>query len=68
MDEGAIVPLEPLLQEVLAGGPGRLLGVELEREKDGLVYEVELLGPDGRVWEYEFDARTGELLEQKIER
>lgn len=45
----------------------QVLDVELEREEDGYRYEIETLGPDGKVMEYEIDAVSGELLEREIE-
>lgn len=60
--EGAIMPLERLLPAVRAQAPGELLEIELEDEGGRLVYEVEVIGPDGRVVELLFDARSGEFL------
>ncbi|WP_408633618.1 PepSY domain-containing protein [Pseudomonas massiliensis] len=63
---GAILPLESLLDKALAGYPGGvLLEAELEQEHGGYRYEFEILLPDGRVRELEFNAVTGDLLEDK---
>lgn len=42
---------------------GRAIEVELEADDDPPTYEVEWLTPRNDVLEFEFDARTGELLE-----
>ena len=41
---------------------GQILEVELEQEKGQIEYEVEMIGPQGQVVEFEFDATNGELL------
>lgn len=40
---------------------GRLLEAELESRRDRYVYELKILGEDGVVREFEYDARSGEL-------
>lgn len=63
---GTILSLETLLNKALAGYPGgTLLEAELEQEHGGYRYEFEILLPDGRVRELEFNAVTGDLLEDK---
>jgi len=64
--EGRYVPLASLLDWIEARYHGRVIEVELE-EDDGEppTYEIEWLTPQGRVVEFEFDARTGELLERE---
>ncbi len=61
--EGRILPLERILEQQRRDRPGRILEVELEREDGNLVYELELLDADGRVWELYYDAVSGRLLE-----
>lgn len=41
---------------------GRVLEVDLEDEDGALIYEVDLLTPDGHKIEFEFDARSGALI------
>ncbi len=67
VDEGQILPLESLLEQVRTERPGRVLEVELEEKRHGLIYEIEILDAEGRVWELKYDARTGELLEHEQE-
>jgi uncharacterized membrane protein YkoI len=61
---GEALPLDAILARLPLREGERLIEVELERE-DGLwVYELEFLGPDGRVRELEVDARTATVLEE----
>lgn len=62
-DSGQILPLEQIIERARARQPGEILETELERKRGGYVYEIEILGSDGWVWEMKFDARTGELIE-----
>ncbi len=61
--EGRIVALGDIVAEILARWPGRIIETELERDGSRYVYEIELLGDDGHVYEFEYDARTGRRLE-----
>lgn len=60
-DAGEIVPLSVILQRPELGD-ARVLEAELEREDGRMVYELEVLDPDGRVREWYFDAASGEPL------
>lgn len=63
---GLILPLEDVLALVHARhASARLLEVELEEEGDIYVYEVELITQEGVVRELEFDASTGQLLQDE---
>ena len=61
---GEIISLEQLLQTISTSKMDnfRLLEVELETKKQGLVYELELVDEKGVVREMLFDAKTGEAL------
>ncbi|TNF92290.1 MAG: hypothetical protein EP297_13455 [Gammaproteobacteria bacterium] len=61
MERGDILPLEQILQR-MPDTNARILEVELEHEHGRMVYEVEVLNPNGYVREYLFDAQTGKLL------
>jgi uncharacterized membrane protein YkoI len=64
--EGRLVPLSTILDWIEARYHGRAIEVELEEEEgEPPSYEVEWLTPQGRVVEFEFDARSGELLERE---
>ncbi|WP_089715848.1 PepSY domain-containing protein [Halomonas daqiaonensis] len=60
--EGKIVPLPEILDWLEAHYVGQVLEVELERDDGRMLYEVEMLGPQGQVVEFEFDAASGELI------
>lgn len=62
---GDILPLETILQKVQAQHPGKVLEIELEQHHGQLKYEIELLDPQGKVWELEIDPRSGNLLRKK---
>lgn len=65
---GKVKPLEELIDSVQERHPGaRILEVELERENDVTVYEIELLTTRGEVRELEIDATTGRFLADEIE-
>lgn len=70
-DAGQILSLETLVANHRRQHPGdQLLEAELEFERNRYVYELKMLGDDGVVREFEYDARTGELwrIEQEGER
>ncbi|NAW34068.1 PepSY domain-containing protein [Halomonas alimentaria] len=60
--EERIVALPSLLDWLEARFESQVLEVELERDDGRLAYEIEMLGPDGQVVEFEFDAESGELV------
>ncbi len=67
-EEGAIMPLDALLMQVLQRHPGaRLLEAELEREDGVYIYEIDLLTRDGVARELELDARDGRVLEDEVD-
>lgn len=60
-EAGEIVSLGKVLAAVGDDFEGDIIEVELEREDDKWIYEVELLTNDGRVLELIYDAATVEL-------
>ena len=64
---GDIIPLNQLLQQVINTDSGkfRLLEAELEHESGRVIYELEIVDEHGVVRELLFDAKTGELLDEK---
>jgi len=67
--EGKIVALGGIVEEITARWPGRVIETELERDDDGrYVYEIEVLGEDGHVYEFEYDAGNGRRLGFEKER
>ncbi len=67
VEQGRVLPLEELLARHRERIAGRLLDVEVEREHGRIVYELEVIGDDGRVREIYLDAASGEWLEEELE-
>ena len=65
--QGDIMPLETIIQRARLRPDERIIEVELEEEDGRMVYELELLGPDGIVRERLFDAKSGKLITEKQE-
>jgi len=60
---GEILSLEQIFDRARKVKPGRIVDVDLDKDDGRYLYEIELLESSGKVWEMEFDARTGELLQ-----
>lgn len=65
---GEVMSFDTLRQRLLKSHPGEVLELELEREHGRWIYEVKLLQPDGRIVKLELDARSGELLRERLGR
>lgn len=65
--EGRIRPLVALMALHPRRLQGDLLDVELEYEDGVLVYEIEVLGEDGVVREFELDAASGAVLDEEVD-
>lgn len=64
--QGAIMPLEKLLEIVQTRYPGsRLLEAELEEDDGEYIYEIELLTRQGVVRDVEIDAHSGRILKDE---
>ena len=61
---GEFVALSIVLADAEKREDGRVLDVELEDDDE---YEVEILRPDGKVVELDYDARTGRFLDAEVE-
>lgn len=59
---GRIKPLGDILDGLLRDWDGQVIDVEFEQEDGRRLYEIELLGSEGQVVEFEIDAATGELI------
>lgn len=64
VEEGHLVGLTEIMDWLEARYEGQILEVELEQDgcNGKIEYEVEMIGPQGQVAEFEFDAESGELL------
>jgi uncharacterized membrane protein YkoI len=60
---GKIQALDVILQGMPKVAGSRILEVELEEKGGLMVYEIERLEAGGRVREYRFNARSGELID-----
>ncbi|MGH8590554.1 MAG: PepSY domain-containing protein [Gammaproteobacteria bacterium] len=65
--QGEILPLEEIVARVTARWPGQVIETELEHDHGRYVYEIELLGTDGRIREIEYDASTGEVIKFELD-
>jgi uncharacterized iron-regulated membrane protein len=63
---GTVLPLPAVLERLQRSHPGQVLEVELERDDGRWTYEVKLLQPDGRLARLVLDARTAEVLSQRV--
>ncbi|MDW5378917.1 peptidase [Halomonas sp. HP20-15] len=61
--QGRLVSLPSVLDWLQAHYVGQVLEVELERDDDATRYDVEMIGPQGQLVEFEFDAASGKLLD-----
>jgi uncharacterized membrane protein YkoI len=62
LQRGEVLPLVKILAIANKEVPGDVIEVELEDEREALVYEIKILTSTGRVREVEIDARTGVVL------
>jgi uncharacterized membrane protein YkoI len=67
LQAGEILPLAEILAAAEAARPGRVIEIELERDDGRWIYELELVSPDGFLYEMEIDAASGTILEVERE-
>lgn len=60
---GDILSLEKILEISRQRMPGKVIEVELEREDGKLIYELEILDEQYKVWKLEVDAMKGDILQ-----
>lgn len=63
VQEGKVIPLEQLLARHRGRLQGRVLDLEMERERDRVVYEIKTLDEQGVVHKAKIDAESGEWIE-----
>ena len=61
VERGEIKPLAEILQIVRDKLPGEIAGVKIERKGGRLMYELRVVGAQGRLLEVYVDAATGEI-------
>lgn len=59
---GKVKSLTEVLDELARDYVGQVIDVDLDKEDGQTIYEIELLGPQGQVVEFEVNAVTGELI------
>lgn len=60
--QGLILPLTQIIQQAEQAGLETILEVELEKEQDGWIYEIEGLTKHYQLIELTIDARTGNVI------
>ncbi|MDY6981361.1 MAG: PepSY domain-containing protein [Pseudomonadota bacterium] len=65
--QGKILSLQEILQQVEKDYPGQVIETELEREHGSYIYELEILTDNDRVIELEVDAASGKILKTEEE-
>ncbi len=64
-ERGEVLPLARIIELLRGQGlTGDVLEIELENDDVGLVYEIYLLGPDGRRLEIKVDPATGRIIDR----
>lgn len=66
-EAGEIMSLEMLLKKLAKHDIDRLLEVELERENNRYIYEIEYIDTQGTVYELEVDAISAKVLKTERE-
>ena len=66
-EDGKIISLEVILRKLSDHDIHRLLEVELEREGNRYIYEIEYINSKGIVYELEVDAVTAQVLKTERE-
>lgn len=59
---GEILPLSAILARVRTRLDARMIDADLHRRRGRMIYELEMLAPDGRVLDLEVEAATGRIL------
>ncbi|MHB8949659.1 MAG: PepSY domain-containing protein [Rhodoferax sp.] len=69
LQAGEVLPLATILERVAREHAGKVLDVELDRDKeDGVVrwvYKIKVLAPSGTRLKLQIDAKSGELIAAK---
>ncbi|MDX1573321.1 MAG: PepSY domain-containing protein [Methylophaga sp.] len=66
-EAGQILPLEQIIDIAKAFKQGEVIDTALEKDDDVYEYEIEILDANGRVWEMEFNAANGDLLDLELD-
>lgn len=64
-DSGKILPMAEIIDRARSLQPGQVVEVELENKRGEYVYEMKILGDDGRVHKLYLDAADGSVVKRK---
>lgn len=56
------------IKATLERHPGAVLEVEMEQDDGRLLFDIDIQGKDGKTWEIECDAASGEIVEDGLDR
>ena len=62
LQQGKVLPLRTVLEQVERDYQGQVLEVELDRDDGMFIYEIKLLAPGGNLMKMKLDAATGKVL------
>nr|WP_211159477.1 PepSY domain-containing protein [Aromatoleum aromaticum] len=65
VEQGEVMPLQRILDNVERDHPGQVIEVELEQEKGRWIYEIKVLKAGGALVKLEIDARDGVVLRDR---
>ena len=65
MVKDAKVTMDQAIKTALDAAPGTAVEAELEKKHDKTVWEVEVLGADGKMTEVHIDAGTGAVIDKE---
>lgn len=65
LQRGEVIPLENVLAILRATTDGTVVSTKLEREDNKWLYEMKVIGRDGRLRKIRIDAKTGAVLASK---
>jgi uncharacterized membrane protein YkoI len=56
------------IKATLERHPGAVLEAEMEQDDGRLLFDIDIQGKDGKTWEIECDAVSGEIVEDGLDR
>lgn len=57
-----ILSLEQAVKVAVADMPGKVIEAELDQERNLIIWEIELVNDQSQIFEFEIDAKTGDIL------
>lgn len=62
VEAGRLLPLSTVLNRLEESYIGQVIEVEVEQEDGQIIYEIEMIGPEGQLVEFTVDAASGALI------